>query len=70
MALLFNKFADESVFYRIATRDAMDYMLSDGCEDIYGIVEKAFKAYKSWGKVRGLDQYRAKKDRYVKVKKI
>merc|ERR1711893_579521 len=52
LALLFNKFADQHVFYRVATRDAVDYMVSDGCEDIYQIIEDALKSYSKWGKVR------------------
>merc|ERR1712178_465647 len=67
LALLFNKFSDKNVFYRVATRDAMDYMLSTGCEDVYGIVESALKAYKSWGKVKNVSSI--KKTRYpVKCK--
>merc|ERR1712178_599018 len=52
LALLFNKFADQHVFYRVATRDAVDYMISDGCEDIYQIIEDALKTYSKWGKVK------------------
>merc|ERR1712117_842537 len=37
-------------------------MLSDGYENVYGIVEKALKAYKSWGEVKNLDIL--KKERY------
>jgi hypothetical protein len=52
LAILFNKFSDDGVFYRVATRDAIDYMVSDSCEDVHSIIEKALKAYKSWGKVK------------------
>merc|ERR1712197_98376 len=62
LAILFNKFSDQNVFYRTATRDAMDYMLSDGCENVHAIVEKALKAYRSWGKVKGL--VGVQKDKY------
>merc|ERR1712045_79933 len=54
LALLFNKFSEKSVFYRIATKNAIDYMRSNGCEDVYGIAETALNAYKSWGKIPGL----------------
>lgn len=56
LVYLFHKYPKDSVFYRVVTRDAIDYMVSDGCEEVYNIVADALKAYESWGKVKGATQ--------------
>jgi len=52
LAYMFHKYSADSVFYRVATKDAIDWMVSTKCESIHKIVKDALEAYESWTQVK------------------